>query len=163
MRRWILALTAAAVCASAAAGSGWSLNRPQVFSLLDVTESFQPIGGFEFNREPQAGDRFAITDGLYKWAGSRRGARLGHLEVICTFKLVGHTSGTALCSGQAFLPAGSVLLEGFIPVVFDGAAKFSLPVVGGTGTYANARGFARIRDLGNGNSDKSNIEFHLLP
>jgi hypothetical protein len=51
--------------------------------------------------------------------------------VICTFKSVGHTGGTALCAGQAFLSAGSVLLEGFVPIDFNGPAKFALPVVGG--------------------------------
>jgi hypothetical protein len=161
--RKLLALAAAAALASVLAGSAWSLSRPQVFSLLDVSESFRPLGGFTFERAPQAGDRFALTDGLYRWAGAKRGARLGRLEVLCTFQTVGTARATSLCTGQAFLPAGTVLVEGYLPLNFDGPSKFTLPVVGGTGGYANARGYVRIRDLGNGNSDKSNIDFHLLP
>jgi hypothetical protein len=29
-----------------------------------VSESFQPVGGFAFNRAPRAGDQFALSDGL---------------------------------------------------------------------------------------------------
>jgi len=36
-------------------------------------------------------------------------------------------------------------------------------VVGGTGLYANARGYVKTRDLGNGNSNNTSVEFHLLP
>ena len=143
-----------------------ALTTPQTFSLLDVTESSQPIAGFDFNRQPQPGDRFAFTDGLYKWAGTKRGARVGSAEVLCTFTKI--TEGeqqfaaTALCTGQFYLPAGSVLAQGFIHFT-DGPGRFTIPIVGGTGLYANARGFLKIRDLGNGNEDKSNIEFHLMP
>ena len=45
----------------------------------------------------------------------------------------------------------------------DGPLDFDVPVLGGTGSYSNARGFVHIRDLGNGGSGKSNNEFHLLP
>jgi hypothetical protein len=36
-------------------------------------------------------------------------------------------------------------------------------VLGGTGIYSNVRGYIRIRDIGDGSSDKSNNEFHLTP
>jgi hypothetical protein len=161
--RKLLALAAAAVLASILAGSASALNRPQVFSLLDVSESFQPIGSFSFQRAPKAGDSFAFTDGLYRWAGTKRGARLGHLEVLCTFKAIGRSQGTSLCTGEAFLPAGSILVEGYAPINFDGPSRFMLPVLGGTGAYANVRGYVRVRDLGNGNGNNSNLDFHLLP
>ena len=138
---------------------GLAIDRPQVFSLLDVTESEHPIGDFQFNREPRGGDRFAFTDGLYKWAGANRGARVGRVEVLCTFTTFERGVGTALCTGDFFLPAGQVLASGFLRFT-DGPGRFTLPVVGGTGAYANARGFLRIRDLAGGNS---NVEFHLLP
>jgi hypothetical protein len=47
-----------------------ALNKPQAFSMLDVSANVQvPIGGFAFNRPPAGGDQFAIVDNLYKWAG----------------------------------------------------------------------------------------------
>jgi hypothetical protein len=64
---------------------------------------------------------------------------------------------------QAYLPAGSVLVDGYGEINPRGPSKFTLPIVGGTGAYANARGFVRVRDLGNGEGNKSNAEFHLLP
>jgi hypothetical protein len=153
-------LAALAVVASPASG----LTKPTTFSLLDVTESSQTINGFDFQRLPQPGDRFAFTDGLYKWAGTKRGARVGTAEVLCTFTKVAaseHAFGaTALCTGQFYVPGGSVLAHGFIRLT-EGPGRFTVPVVGGTGRYADARGYLKIRDLGNGNEDKSNVEFHL--
>ena len=29
--------------------------------------------------------------------------------------------------------------------------------------YENVRGYVNVRDIGDGNSNKTNIEFHLLP
>jgi hypothetical protein len=36
-------------------------------------------------------------------------------------------------------------------------------VIGGTGAYANARGFINIRDLGTGESGHTSLTFHVLP
>lgn len=127
-----------------------------------MTESEHPIGDFQFNREPRGGDAFAFTDGLYKWAGKKRGARIGRVEVLCTFTTFDRGAGTGLCTGSFFLPAGQVLASGFLRFT-DGPGRFTIPVVGGTGAYANARGFIKIRDIGGENSDKSNVEFHLVP
>ncbi len=45
----------------------------------------------------------------------------------------------------------------------DQFAKLTLPVVGGTGTYANVRGYVKTRDLADGQTNRTNLEFHLLP
>src|SRR5205823_9227187 len=78
----------------------------------------------------------------YKWAGVKRGARLGRADVVCTFTQVTggprRFSAKAFCSGEFYLPAGGVLLEGFVPLS-NGPSNFPIPVVGGTGGYANAR------------------------
>ena len=71
-------------------------------------------------------------------------------------------SAFALCTGQFYLPAGQLLVEGFAHFS-NGPANFRLPVLGGTGGYANARGFIHTRDLGSGDSGKSNVDFRLLP
>jgi hypothetical protein len=167
MRAKLLAclLPALVIVLAVAASPGSALTRPQTFSVLSVTESFQQIGDFNFERAPQAGDRFTFTDGLYKWAGRKRGARVGHAEVLCTFTKASRSepfSAFALCSGGFFLPAGQVLIEGFLRFT-DGPGDFQIPVVGGTGAYANARGYAHVRDIGPQDTDNSNIEFHLQP
>jgi hypothetical protein len=158
----VAAATAAILIPSASA-----LDKPQDFSLLDVSESFQPISGFAFNRAPHPGDRFAITDGLYKWAGTKRGARVGHIEATCMFTRIPSAtersfSASALCTGQIYLPAGQLLVEGFVRFS-NGPSNIQLPVLGGTGGYANARGSVHIRDIGGGDSGKSNVDLHLLP
>jgi hypothetical protein len=144
-----------------------AITQPQTFSLLSIESGTeQPIGGFAFNREPQPGDRFGVVDYLHRWAGTKRGARVGRLEALCTFTQVNVTSNRvaarAHCDGTFFLPAGQVGVSGFLPIT-EGPLNFVLPVVGGSGAYANARGWVHIRDLGNGDTGYSNNEFHLLP
>jgi len=159
MGRCLGVVAVVAALAALLATPGLAIDRPQVFSLLDVSESEHPIGDFQFNREPRGGDGFAFTDGLYKWAGRKRGSRVGRIEVLCTFTYFKGSAGTALCTGAFFLPAGEVLASGFLRLT-EGPGLVTIPVVGGTGAYANARGFLKIRDLPQGNS---NVEFHLLP
>jgi hypothetical protein len=165
MRRVVALVGAGVLVLAVAATSASGINRPQTFSILSITEGFQQIGDFNFERPPQAGDRFTFTDGLYKWAGRKRGARLGHAEILCTFTKSTQAepfSAFALCTGGFFLPAGQVLIEGFIRFT-DAPGNFHIPVVVGTGAYANARGDAHVRDIGPQDTDNSNIEFRLLP
>jgi Allene oxide cyclase barrel like domain len=162
-----LAVGVATATAGGGSNSANALAKPQTFNLLSVESGSETeIGGFGFQREPVPGDRFTFTDQLYKWAGIKRGAHVGHLDGLCTFTKIKVTSNsfhaTAQCNATFFLPAGQVAVEGFIPIP-EGPLNFVLPVVGGTGVYANARGTVHIRDLGNGETGKSNNEFRLLP
>jgi hypothetical protein len=140
------------------------LTRPQTFSLLSVEAGGAEIDNFDFRREPRAGDRFTFTDVLYKWAGSNRGARVGRVEGLCTFTKVAFRANDvgAHCVASFFLPGGQIYVGGFIRFT-EGPGNFHVPVLGGDGSYANARGYVRIRDLGGEDSGKSNNEFHLLP
>jgi hypothetical protein len=167
MRKGVLVV---AMLASAAvwATSASAIANPRVFSLLDVSgPQTEPIGGFTFERPPVAGDQFAINDELYRWAGVKKGAKVGHLTGIGTF-LTSFGSdfskpAKVLFTVQAHLPGGTVIVEGFGNINPNGPSKFTIPVIGGTGIYANVRGYVNVRDLGNGNTDNSNAEFHLLP
>jgi hypothetical protein len=164
--RSVLALVAAlAAVLSFAVTSASGIERPQTFSLLEVGETDTALGGSE-NEAPKPGDAFASTSSLYKWAGTKRGARVGRDTVVCTFLKVTATEQTfsadAHCTAGIFLPAGTILIEAFLHFT-DGPGRFEVAVTGGTGAYANARGFVRIRDLGTGESGHSNLEFHLLP
>jgi hypothetical protein len=162
----LLALIVLSVAVWATSAS--AISSPQVFSLLDVSSNNeQPIGDFTFEKPPVGGDQFAFADPLYKWAGTKKGAWAGHLQVLATF-VTGFGSdysrkATVLIDAQAYLQGGTVFAEGYGQLNPNGPSKFRLPVVGGTGTYANVRGYVNVRDLGNGQDGKTNIEFHLLP
>ena len=163
----VLAVPAALAVLAMVGSPASALTKPQKFSLLSVSSGDEtPIGGFAFDREPVPGDRFTFTDQLYKWAGIKHGAHVGRMDVLCTFTKVNITtksfSATGQCNATYFLPGGQVAIEGFIRFT-DGPLNFVIPVVGGTGIYANARGTVHIRDLGNGETGKSNNEFNLLP
>jgi hypothetical protein len=142
------------------AGSAAAIDSPQTFNVLSVEGRASEIAGFDFSSAPQAGDRFAFHEALYRWDGTKRGARMGHLEGLCTFvnesfPFVAH------CNASFFLPAGQIYVGGFIGFG-DGPARFDVPVLGGTGSYANVRGYVRIRDIGR-DTGRSNNQFHLLP
>ncbi len=155
----VFAATLAGVVSSASAAV-----RPQVFSLVDVTEREVALDqGASFDSDlPRPGARFAFTDGLYRWAGRHRGARVGRIEGLCTFTKVERAryAVTLFCNATAFLPAGKILLAAHLRFSEESGSS-SVVVLGGTGRYAGARGFAKLTDLGS--SGNSNIEFHLLP
>jgi dirigent-like protein len=162
MRKRAGILVAATAVAYAFGASASALNGPKVLSFLDIeSANVQPINGFTFNRLPRAGDQFAIRDNLYKWAGGKRGALVGHVNGIGTFQSVGTSSASVLFLVQAYVPGGSVVVQGYGHVAFQGPSKFTFPVVGGTGAYANARGYAVVSDIGNGNGSKSRVVLHL--
>jgi len=166
--RRILVLAAIAASAAVWSASSPALNSPRVFSLLDAPPGTDlQLGDFTFDRPPVGGDRFAFVHTLYRWAGTKKGARVGSLRVVVTFvtgfgERFDHPA-LVLVDAQATIPGGSVMVTGYGNLNADGPARLTLPVVGGTGIYDNVRGYVKVRDLGNGNIDKTNIEFHLLP
>jgi len=167
MRFVVAAVLTGLLVAVVGVGSASALAGPRSFSLLDVSRNTdEPIGDFNFDRAPRGGDQFAITDDLYRWAGTKRGAHYGVVRGLATF-ITGFGDqfthkATVLFVAQAYLPGGSLMIEGYGVINPDGPSKFVLPVVGGTGTYANARGTVTVRDLGNGNTDKSNVDVRLV-
>jgi hypothetical protein len=121
--------------------------------------------GASFEGIPRVGSRFAFTDALYKWAGTKRGARVGRLEGLCTFTQVDLSAPavTAYCAAQAYLPAGQILLATFIRFSERSGDTFRVVVTGGLGAYAGVRGHVKITSVGGEESGRNNIEFHLLP
>ena len=148
--------------------SASAISSPQTFSLLEVSgNNDQPLGDFTFDRPPAGGDRIAFTSKLYKWAGTKKGAPAGRDQVMITF-ITGFGSdfsmkATALFTAQVFLQGGTIFAEGYGQINPNGPSKYRFPILGGTGKYDNVRGYVNVRDLGNGNGNKTNIEFHLLP
>ncbi len=130
--------------------------------MLAVQQQPQPINGFKFDRAPRAGDQFGITDILYKWAGTKRGALVGHDAGIGTFQRVGKHSQTSLFTVQLYLGGGAIFVEGMAKTI-DGPLALTLPILGGTGKYVGATGYVVVTPIGPSNGNNSNIEFHLLP
>jgi hypothetical protein len=158
----VLLLTLWMAVASASASA-----RPQTFSLLEIDESDASVNlGFDFQRLPRPGDQFAFKSGLYKWAGTKRGAKVGRDEGHCTFVRVAgneqHLSLDAHCAASFVLPSGSMIAEAFLSLP-EGPLNTDIPIIGGTGAYAGARGFVHIRDLGNGDAGHTSVTFHVLP
>jgi hypothetical protein len=156
----MLALVAVPLVVVAGAASAGSSSQ-QVFSMLAVSQNAQPINGFTFDRAPRAGDQVGIAETLYKWAGTKRGARVGRDQGIGTFLNVAKNSQTTLFSVQAFLGGGTMLAEG-VGRTSDRPTNLTLPIVGGTGKYAGASGYVNVRPLGGNDGNNSNLEFHLL-
>lgn len=157
----LIGLSVAAWVSSASA-----VSSPQTFSLLEVEipKNARPLGNFKPDRPPVAGDQFTVTNALYKWAGSKRGARAGRVQVLHTFITgfgsdFGHKA-TLLFEAQVYLLGGSMFVEGYGQVSPNGPSKIMFPIVGGTGTYANARGYLNLRTVADG---KRHLTFHLLP
>ena len=150
----VAALVAAWATTSTATTSKSAISNPKMFSLLSVTTQDLPINVFAFQRAPVAGDQFGFAETLYKWAGTKRGARVGRLLGLSTFMTVGANGGTMLTVVHAHLPGGTVLLQGIIHFPY-GPTTFTLPVVGGTGIYDNVRGYVIVRNLGDGNQART--------
>jgi hypothetical protein len=158
-----LVITAAAIAVAipALTSSASGITRPQVFSLLEVERPARPLDPGATAEIPTLGSRFALTSALHKWEGRRRGDRVGRRDGVCTWIKVevDAQSATILCTGVFFLSAGQIYATGMIR--FARNAQFpDVPVIGGTGRYANVRGFIKIRAIGRG---KANLEFHLTP
>ena len=89
----------------------------------------------------------------------KRGARVGHIDGSC--QIVSAVSaagaGTLSCAATAVLPEGRILFQGHDRL---GPLK-TFPITGGTGRYANARGWVSIKEIGF--SGKTANVFHLVP
>jgi len=79
-----------------------------------------------------------------------RGAKVGHLDAICTF--TSYTGASGYCSGTFYFGNGSVTGYGKVPLGPRPTANAVIPLIGGTGSYAGARGTLEIQQLKNGNN-----------
>ncbi len=161
MRKLLLSVAGVAVILAVAAGaiSASSTSTPPVLSLLDVNGKQHGLSGYHFQRAPRAGDQTARTDRVYAWAGGKRGARVGRAELIILSKTdLSRKGAVGLLTAQVFLQSGSLFVEGYAH--FGGSEQpASFPILGGTGSYATARGYVVSHPLGGG---KTTLEFHLL-
>jgi len=153
------ALALAAVGAAALVVSAMALpssESQRTIRFLEIARSTQTrLIDHNGNRQPDMGDSIAGASNLFRWEGSRRGARLGHIWRLCV--LATRTSGN--CSATVFLPDGTVRIVGYVE--FDRAPD-ELAIVGGTGAYLGMRGSFTSQPLGGSPSTRSSDLVHLL-
>jgi hypothetical protein len=161
-RLFLLAFVAATSLMIVGVGSGAATPSPQTLSFLEVNTSFSGIGGFNAtgNAPPAVGQGFTFVSTLFKWAGVKKGAPLGHDQVVCTVTSVDLATGSVQlqCAATVFLPGGGIQLAGSSN--FDNPVT-NVAVVGGTGIYAGAQGTARIRGIGGDTSSSSAYSIHI--
>ena len=161
-RLGVISLCAVGLMLMIGLASASATPKPQTISFLEVNTSFIGTGGYNGagNAPPAPGQGFGFSSTLFKWAGSRKGAPLGHDQVLCTVLSEDLSTGSvqAQCAATDFFPGGTIELAG--------ATNFANPVtnvavVGGTGVYAGAEGAARIRNIGGQNSSSSAYVIHI--
>jgi len=139
-----------------AAGAS-SAVKPLTLNLLEVQTAFTPTGGLDptYNTVPKVGQGFVIESAFYKWNGTKRGAQVGTLQVVCTTTKQNSApsyQGWVICTGAALFGGSQVAVAGSIKQ----SNNFSIPIVGGTGVYAGARGYVQVESI---NDTKSNDKF----
>jgi hypothetical protein len=107
------------------------------------------------NDQPDIGDSIAAASDLFRWDGSRRGERLGHIWRLCTLA----TRTTGNCAATVFLPDGTVRIYGYVE--FDRRPD-ELAVLGGTGAYLGVRGSFTSQPLDRGTPTRSSDRVRLL-
>ena len=160
MKKYGVMLAVVVLSGAVWAASASAVGTPLAFSLLAVDNGkAQPINGFTFERALVAGDQFAISEDLYRWAGTKRGARVGSDMGVATFLTAGPNGGSNMFTVQANLSGGTIIVGGVVAFKNE-PQKFTLAITGGTGKYANARGYVNVRQLP---GDKTNLDFHVRP
>jgi hypothetical protein len=138
----LLALGGAAVPLAAAAGAATvaATAAPTKLAFFEQQSSFaQTSKTIEFTSLLFLGTK---AHHAAKWTASD--------HYLCTFS----TAGAPICEGQIAIGGSMLLISG--P---GGQGTFSIPIVGGTGRYHDAKGAERVQDLAG--SSNSNLTLTL--
>ncbi len=127
-----LAMIAVLALAGIAVGSSDELTQPQTIHVV------QTGGKITFlkvnpNKDTFIGDQVVVNGPVWSADGQ---TRVGHQHAICT--LMDKPGVLAECSVTTFLRGGSIVANG--PVHFGVNDRTQGAILGGTGTYRNARG-----------------------
>lgn len=154
-----LTLALGAAGAAALLVAGLASPAPEAERTIRFLEIAQTARGrlvdHNGNGKADPGDSLAATADLFRWAGSRRGAKLGRLLRLC---ILSSTTG-GICAATVFLPDGTVRIQGYVD--FDRAPD-QLAVVGGTGSYLGMRGSFSSQPLGGRTSTRASDQMRLL-
>ena len=149
-----LVAATAVLGALTATGCGAVAAQPQTLKVLEVATSFAGTGGFNAsgNKPPAVGQGVVIRGGLYALTGHKRGPRLGGVHVDCTFT---DSTGGSVCTVVLSLRTGKLVVSG--PTPANSAKPYALPILGGSGRYASAKGHVAIKPTGNSNKTVDTI------
>jgi hypothetical protein len=154
-RRTRFLLRAALVLASVAGAAlaGAALAHPgsesqRTIRFLEIARTAPQLVDHNGNGQPDIGDALAGASDVFRWEGSRRGGRLGHIWRLCILA----TRTTGNCAATVFLSDGTVRIYGYVD--FDRAPD-ELAVIGGTGAYLGMRGSFTVQPLGGQGSTRS--------
>lgn len=155
--RAALSLTAVAGAGLAVAALALPASGSQrTIRFLEITRAAQTqLIDHNGNRQPDLGDALAGASDLFRWEGSRRGERLGHIWRLCIFA----TRTTGNCSATVFLADGTVRIVGYVN--FDRAPD-ELAVIGGTGAYLGIHGSFFSQPLGGGTVARASDQIRLV-
>ena len=106
------------------------------------------------NRQPDMGDSIAAASDLFRWHGSRRGARLGHLWRVCIFA----TTSTGTAPRPSSCRTGRCASWATWTSTAPGRARGRRR----TGAYLGIRGSFTSQPLGKRTSTRSSDLVHLL-
>jgi uncharacterized membrane protein len=131
-------LTALAIAAAALLAPGAAQSRAQDTLVIKVVSVSVKLT--ENDRPPKGtskGDTIVFKDVLENAVaqfGKKKGAKVGTDTGTMTFQ----SAGSATFSGRAVLPGGTLTLRGSVRAVQGGG--ITIPVTGGTGRFAGAKG-----------------------
>jgi hypothetical protein len=141
------------VATSSTAASTSGPKPARVLKLVSRTIRFMPIGfPADPNQAPPIGARYIVQLALFNRTaqfGKRAGARVGSVELDCTFA----TTEKNLCTGVAHVPDGFFTFTGVNPS--NGAPTEWYAVTGGVSAYANLQG--QIKATGSQNGNRSSL------
>jgi hypothetical protein len=136
---------------TSASGALPAAESPRTIRLLEIARTTHGrLIDHNGNHQPDMGDSIASASDLFRWDGSRRGPRVGHIWRLCILA----TRRTGNCAATVFLPDGTVRIYGYVD--FDRAPD-ELAVLGGTGAYLGMRGSFTSQPLGPGSARSSDL------
>ena len=147
----LVALVAAALLVPAAAQAESTLT----IRVVSVSTVLREVDGAP--KGPSTGDRVIFRDTLrnaVRQFGKPKGAKVGSDRGVMTFT----SANTARFDGSARLPGGTIRLKGDVIPLSENS--LAIPVTGGTGRYAGARG---VLVVGPGTKQALNVYQLKLP
>jgi hypothetical protein len=132
---------------------GSSATKGQTSRVTAVFTEFDPnidVGAAGFS----LGDEVVFAGNLV-----RNGQQVGRVGVVCSFVSTQNTDHVeAQCPATATLPDGQITIQG---VIVNRALNWTLPITGGSGRYARARGEVTSRDISTPTQPQVELTFHL--
>jgi allene oxide cyclase len=152
MKRLLAVAAVAALIGSVLAAVDASGRPPHPHHHRAITIKVHETAGFtsQVDNAPSgasAGDTFTFTGTL---AGPKSAAEQGSCTLV--------TATASQCSITAFFAAGQLVFDGAVPL---DQTHFQVPITGGTGTFARARGFADVHVL-NATGTEAELVIHVL-